>query len=149
MKTKINLKNKKAYFDYTIIKEYISGVCLVGTEVKSIRESKLSFTDSYCYFLNNELYIKNFFISKYKEGSYNNHEEKRDRKLLLKKVELSKIRSKLDEKGMSLIPLNIFIDERGFIKFKIGLCKGKKNYDKRNSIKEKDLKRNNEISTKY
>lgn len=137
----INIKNKKAYFKYDVLDKYTSGIVLQGTEIKSIRNSKISFTDSYCLFIDDELFLKNFHISEYKNGTYNNHEPKRDRKLLLNKKELRKLNNKVKEGGLTIVPLRIFINERGLCKFDIGLCKGKKNYDKRNSIKDKDLKR--------
>lgn len=139
---KMNIKNKKAYFKYEILEQYISGVKLQGTEIKSIRKGSFDFTDSYCYFVDNELYLKNFHISEYEEGTYNNHEPKRDRVLLLTKKELKKLKEKVQEDGLTIVPLKIFINERGLCKFDIGLCKGRKVYDKRQSNKEKEYKRN-------
>jgi SsrA-binding protein len=134
----ISIKNKKAYFKYEVLDTYISGVVLQGTEIKSIRDSKISFTDAYCFFINNELFLKSFHISEYKEGTYNNHEPKRDRKLLLTKRELRRLKDKVKEGGLTIIPLKIFINEKGLCKFEIGLCKGKKNFDKRQSKFEQE-----------
>jgi len=137
----ISIINKKAYFKYEVLDTYITGVMLQGTEIKSIRDSKISFTDAYCFFVDDELFLKSFHISEYKEGTYNNHEPKRDRKLLLTKRELRKLKDNVKEGGLTIVPLKIFINEKGLCKFEIGLCKGKKNYDKRESIKNKDLER--------
>ena len=114
---------------------------LSGTEVKSIREGKANLTDSYCVFVDGELYVKNLHISEYKQGSYNNHEPKRMRKLLLEKIELRKILSKLKDKGTTIIPVQLFFNERGYAKLEIALAKGKKLYDKRESLKDKDVRR--------
>jgi len=130
-KTATNIKNKKAYFKYEVLDTYTAGVVLQGTEIKSIRDGKISFTDSYCYFIENELFLKNFHISEYKEGTYNNHKPTRDRKLLLTKRELKKLNDKVKEGGLTIVPLRIFINDKGFCKFDIGLCKGKKTHDKR------------------
>jgi SsrA-binding protein len=141
MMKKIDIKNKKAYFKYEVIDTYIAGVILQGTEIKSIRNSEFSFTDAYCLFIDNELILKNFHISEYENGTYNNHEPKRNRKLLLTKRELKKLRNNIKEGGITIVPLKIFINDKGLCKFVIGLCKGKKNYDKRLDIKNKDLQR--------
>lgn len=138
---KIYIKNKKAYFEYAILDEYIAGIVLQGTEIKSLRNHKASFTDSYCTFKNNELWIKSFHISEYEYGTYNNHNPKQDRKLLLNRIELRKLQKKIKEGGMTVIPLAVFINKNGIAKIKIALAKGKKLHDKRDSIKEKDLKR--------
>jgi len=147
-KTATNIKNKKAYFKYEVLDTYTAGVVLQGTEIKSIRDGKISFTDSYCYFIENELFLKNFHISEYKEGTYNNHKPTRDRKLLLTKRELKKLNDKVKEGGLTIVPLRIFINEKGFCKFDIGLCKGKKTHDKRVSIKDKDLRRSEDRKLK-
>ncbi len=145
----INIKNKKAYFKYEIMENYVSGVQLVGTEIKSIRTGDVSFTDAYCYFKDNELFLKSFHISEYEQASsYNSHEPKRDRKLLLTKKELKKLSDKVKEGGLTIVPLRLFINDRGLAKFDIGLAKGKKLYDKRESIKEKDLKRSEDRKIK-
>ena len=135
------IKNKKAAFEYHFIETYTAGIMLTGTEVKSIREGKASFSDSYCVMQNGELWVKNLHISEYKEGSYNNHEPKRQRKLLLNKKELRKIESKLKEKGTTVIPVQLYFNERGYAKLDVAVAKGKKLFDKRESIKEKDVRR--------
>lgn len=138
---KINIKNKKAFFNYEIIDKYNCGICLFGTEVKSIRNGGANFNDSYCLFINNELYIRNLNISEYKFANIYNHETKRDRKLLLTKKEIKKIEDKVKIKGNTIIPLRLYINDNGLIKIEIGLCKGKHTYDKRESIKAKDINR--------
>jgi len=135
------IKNKKAAFEYHFIETYTAGIMLTGTEVKSIREGKASFSDSYCVIQNGELWVKNLHISEYKQGSYNNHEPKRQRKLLLNKKEIHKIESKLKEKGTTVVPVQLYFNERGFAKLDIAVAKGKKLFDKRESIKEKDVRR--------
>ncbi len=135
------IKNKKASFEYHFLTTYTAGIILSGTEVKSIREGKANLTDSFCVFVDGELYVKNLHISEYKQGSYNNHEPKRIRKLLLEKIELRKILSKLKDKGTTIIPVQLFFNERGYAKLEIALAKGKKLYDKRESLKEKDVRR--------
>jgi len=137
----IVIKNKRAEFDYEFIETFVAGVMLVGTEIKSIRAGKASLVDSYCYFSNSELYVKGLHISEYWWGNMNNHDPRRERKLLLSKKELSKLQRKIKEKGLTIIPTKLFINEKGFAKLVIGLAKGKKQYDKRESIKEKDMKR--------
>lgn len=137
----INVKNKKAYFEYHILEKYVAGIALLGTEIKSIREGKVNINDSFCTFLSDGLYIRNMHISEYSHGSFYNHEAKRDRQLLLKKKELKKLKTKLDEKGLTIIPLRMFISKRGFAKLEIALAQGKKDFDKRESIKERETKR--------
>ena len=139
--TNIVIKNKKAFFEYEIIESLEAGIQLVGTEIKSIRSGKANLTDSYCQFLNNELYVKNLHISEYELGTCNNHLAKRDRKLLLQKRELQKWQRKIKETGLTIIPLKLFINEKGYAKLEIALCRGKKIYDKRESIREKDNQR--------
>jgi SsrA-binding protein len=135
-------KNKKAYFEYSILEDYVAGISLLGSEVKSIKASKVSISEAYCYIHNNEMFIKGMHVAEYKQsGKYQNHDPIRERKLLLNKVEIIKIGDKINQKGMTLIPLNIHTTKTGLIKIKIGLCKGKKLYDKRQSLKEKDIKR--------
>ncbi len=138
---KIKIKNRKAEFEYFLLTRYNAGLVLTGTEIKSIRAGKASFTDAYCSFVNNELWLHNLHISEYIAGSYNNHEPKRDRKLLLTKRELRKLLAKLNEKGTTIIPILLYINENGYAKLEIALAKGKKMYDKRESIKEKDTRR--------
>lgn len=137
----INIKNRRASYEFEFIDKYVAGMQLQGTEIKSIREGKVQLQDAYCYFKNGELYIKQMHIAQFSEGSYNNHVTDRERKLLLNKRELSKLESKLEEKGLSIVPLRLFINDRGFAKTEIALGKGKKLYDKRDSIKDKDIKR--------
>lgn len=134
------IKNKKAYFEYHILDTYTAGIKLLGTEIKSVRVGKVSLADAYCSFLQGELFILNMHIAEYTHGSFYNHEPKRDRKLLLTKKELKKLAAKSVEKGFSIIPLKMFISERGFAKLEIGLAQGKKLYDKRETLKEKDAK---------
>ncbi len=136
----MKIVNKKAYYNYQVLEDFTAGLMLVGSEVKSIRESNFNFGDSFVYFKDGELYVKNMSISKYKEATFQNHEEMRDRKLLLTKKEILKI-SKLNEtKGITIIPLEIFTI-RGRFKLKVGVCRGKKDYDKRESIKKRDTER--------
>ena len=137
----LTIRNKKASFEYHFLSSYKAGIMLTGTEVKSIREGKASLNDAFCIFMNDELWIKNLHISEYKQGSYNNHEPKRLRKLLLNKSELYKIQSKIKEKGITIIPIQIFFNERGIAKIEIALAKGKKMFDKREDIKKKDVER--------
>ncbi|NPV13120.1 MAG: SsrA-binding protein SmpB [Ignavibacteria bacterium] len=137
----INIKNKKAYFKFEILDNYIAGVVLQGTEIKSIRNGNISFNDSYCYFVNGELYLKNFHIAEYENGTYNNHEPLRERKLLMTKRELKKLSEKVTEKGYTIVPLRIYTTDKGLVKFDIGLARGKKDYDKRETIKKRDIDR--------
>ncbi|ADY52546.1 SsrA-binding protein [Pseudopedobacter saltans DSM 12145] len=137
----INIRNKKATFEYNILEKFVAGIKLLGTEIKSIRQSKANIGDSFCAFINGELYVRNMDIAEYSHGSFYNHEAKRDRKLLLTKKELKKLIIKGEDKGLTIIPLRIFINERGFAKMEIALAQGKKSFDKRESIKERDIKR--------
>jgi SsrA-binding protein len=141
--TKISLilKNKKAYFNYEILETEVAGIKLVGTEVKSIRQKKVSFNDSYCLFINGELWVRNLHISEYDLKGYVTHDPKRDKKLLLTKKQLLKFQKQIEIKGLTIVPLAIQNSDRGIIKINIGLVKGKKQYDKKISIKEKDLDR--------
>ena len=134
------IKNKQANFEYFIIEKYEAGIQLMGTEIKSIRAGKATITDGYCSFIGNELYLMNIHIAEYSFGSFYNHAPKRERKLLLNKKELKKIQGKLKDVGMTIIPLAIVINERGFAKVEIGIAKGKKLQDKRDTLKEKDAK---------
>ena len=137
---KVYIKNKRAYFDFHIDDKYVAGIKLLGTEIKSIREGKANLTDSFCTFINGDLYVRNLHISEYSHGSFYNHESKRDRILLLQKKELKKLQSKTEEKGFTIVPLAIFINDRGFAKIEIGLAQGKKTFDKRETMKERDSK---------
>jgi len=133
-------KNKKALFKYIFLERYKCGIVLLGTEIKSIRDGKINFSDSYCLFKANELWVSDIHIAEYKYGNMLNHEPKRDRKLLLTKRELRKLQKKVSEKGLTIIPIELIIDERGFAKLEIALAKGKRLHDKRDSIKEREYK---------
>ncbi len=139
--TTIKIRNKKAEFEYFLLSTYSAGIVLSGTEIKSIRAGKANLNDAYCSFENNELWVHNLHISQYSHGSYNNHEPKRDRKLLLNRKELRKIMSKLNDVGITVIPTLLWINDNGYAKLDIAIAKGKKKYDKRESIKEKDNRR--------
>lgn len=141
MNDSINIRNKKAYFEFEFIDKFIAGIQLTGTEIKSIREGKVNMNDGWCYFQKNELWIKNLNISTYDKGTHYNHEPLRPRKLLLNKKELKKLEDKIKEKGLTVIPLRLFINDRGFAKLEIALAKGKKLHDKRDTIKEREAKR--------
>lgn len=136
----VYIKNKKAYFEYFITDKYTAGIKLLGTEIKSIREGKANLNDAFCTFIDEQLYVRNLHISEYSFGSFYNHEAKRDRVLLLTKKELKKLKARNEEKGFTIIPLALFISERGFAKLEIGLGEGKKLYDKRDTMKERDTK---------
>lgn len=140
-KSKVEIKNKRASFEYEFLESYTAGIVLTGTEIKSIRAGKASLVDSYCYFANNELYVKNMHIADYWWGSFNKHDPKRDRKLLLTKKELRKLAKAVKEKGLTIAATRLFISQNGYAKLNIALARGKKEYDKRQSIKEKDLRR--------
>lgn len=139
--SKINIRNKKAHFEFHILDTYVAGIRLLGTEIKSIRQSKANINDAFCSFMGNDLYIRNMHIAEYSHGSFYNHEAKRDRQLLLNKKELKKLRIKSEERGFTIIPLRMFISERGFAKVEIALAQGKKEFDKRETLKERDSKR--------
>ncbi|MEX1202198.1 MAG: SsrA-binding protein [Ferruginibacter sp.] len=143
----MELNNRKAYHEYYFEATYTAGMVLQGTEIKSLRKGKASFNDSYCLFNKGELFVKSLHISEYAFGTYTNHEPLQERKLLLNKKELKKLEAKSKEKGYSIIPLRIFINEKGLAKIDIGLGKGKKNYDKRESIKSRENER--DIKRKY
>lgn len=134
------IKNKKAYFDYTILESIEAGISLVGTEIKSIRKGSVDLKDTFITIKNNEAFILNMYIAKYEEGNIFNHEERRTRKLLLHKKEIQKLKEKVSMEGLTLIPLKLYF-KKNHVKVLVGLCKGKKLYDKRASIKERDLKR--------
>ena len=138
---KINIKNKRATFDYEIIERFVAGIQLGGTEIKSIREGRASLVDAYCYFVGNELWAKGMNIAEYFYGTFNNHQPMRERKLLLHKKELYKLERKTKETGLTIIPVRLFINERGLAKLEIALAKGKKQYDKRETLKLKDTSR--------
>lgn len=140
-KNSINIKNKKAYFDYEILEEYVAGIQLAGTEIKALRQGKASLVDCYCYMSGGEMFVRGMNIAEYDWGTYNNHIPKRDRKLLLNRKELNKIERTLQDKGITAVGLRIFINERGLAKLLVGVARGKKQYDKRETLKEKDAKR--------
>ena len=137
----INIKNKRAEFDFLLLDDYTAGIVLTGTEIKSIREGKASLADSYCSFKDNELFVIGMHIAEYAQGTYNNHDPKRDRKLLLTARELRKLKNKVKEKGFTIVPVTLFINENGLAKLDIALARGKHYYDKRETLKTKDSKR--------
>jgi len=134
-------KNRSAFYEYAIEDKFIAGMVLTGTEIKSIRAGKVSFNDSFCYFHKDELYVKSLHISEYSHGTYANHDPLRERKLLLTKRELRKLQNKLKDKGYTIVPLKVFISDKGYAKMEIGLGKGKKLHDKRDSIKQREAER--------
>ena len=136
----IEIKNKKAYFDYTVLEEIEAGISLVGTEIKSVRKGSVDLKDSFITIKNNEAFLLNMYIAKYEEGNIFNHDERRTRKLLLHKKEIKKLKEKVSTEGLTLIPLKLYF-KKNYVKVLVGICKGKKLYDKRASIKERDLKR--------
>ncbi|NDW19644.1 SsrA-binding protein [Dysgonomonas sp. 216] len=137
----INIKNKRATFDYELLDTYTAGIVLTGTEIKSIRLGKASLVDTFCYLEKGELWVRNMHIAEYFYGSYNNHAARRERKLLLSKKELRKIERMVKETGNTIVPVRLFLNERGLAKLVIAIARGKKQYDKRQSLKEKDDKR--------
>ncbi len=137
----INIKNRRASFDYEFIEEYNAGIILTGTEIKSVRAGKASLIDSYCYFDKGELWVKGIHIAEYRLGTYYNHEEKRERKLLLTRKELRKLERNVKETGLTIVPTKMFLTEKGWVKLRIALARGKKEYDKRESLKLKDAKK--------
>lgn len=140
-KNNVNIKNKRATFDYLITDTYTAGIVLTGTEIKSIRLQRASLVDTYCTFIADELWVKNMHVAEYFYGSYNNHVARRDRKLLLEKKELRKLQQTVKNPGFTIVPIRLFINERGLAKLVIGLARGKHEYDKRQSIRERDDKR--------
>lgn len=139
--TPINIKNKRASFDYEFVDTYTAGIVLTGTEIKSIRMGKASLVDTFCYFIRGELWVKNMHIAEYFYGSYNNHTARRDRKLLLNRKELRKLERDSQAPGLTIVPTRLFINEKGLAKLVIALAKGKKQFDKRETLKEKDARR--------
>jgi len=137
----INIKNKKVFFEFEILESFSAGIQLQGTEIKSIREGKAGLIDSYCQFFGGELYVKNMHIAEYFFGNIQNHEAKRERKLLLTKKELKKLDRKVRETGLTIVPLRLYLNDKGYAKIDIGLAKGKKIYDKRETLKQNDSKR--------
>ena len=137
----INIKNRRATYDYQILETFTAGIVLTGTEIKSIRLGKASLTDTFCYIHNGEVWVKNMNIQEYFYGTYNNHAARRDRKLLLNRKEISRLDRNGKEDGFTIVPLRLFVNDRGLAKLVIGIAKGKKEYDKRQSIKEREDKR--------
>ena len=138
---KVNIRNKRAFFDYEIIDKFVAGIQLTGTEIKSIRNGRAGLVDSFCYFKKGELWVKGMNIAEYFYGTFNNHAPDRERKLLLTKKELLKLERKTKESGLTIVPLRMFLNDRGFAKLEIALAQGKKKHDKRETIKERDTKR--------
>lgn len=134
----VNIKNRRANFDYDIIDTFTAGIVLTGTEIKSLRLGKAGLTDTFCYVNNGEVWVKNMYIAEYFYGTYNNHESRRDRKLLLNKKEINKLEKNGKETGFTIVPLRLYINERGLAKLVIGIGRGKKEFDKRQSIKERE-----------
>ncbi len=137
----VNIKNKRATFDYELVETFMAGIVLTGTEIKSLRLGKASLADTYCFFERGELWVRNMHIAEYFYGTYNNHNARRDRKLLLNRKELHKLLRLTRETGFTIIPIRLFINEKGLAKLVIAVAKGKKEYDKRQSLKEKEDKR--------
>jgi len=138
----INIKNKRAEFDYLLLDKYTAGIVLTGTEIKSIRKGKASLVDTYCYIIAGEVWVKNMYIAQYEQGSYNNHVERRDRKLLLNRKEIRKMQQTVKSPGFSIVPTLLFIDDNGRAKLDIHIARGKREYDKRETLKEKEDRRN-------
>ena len=149
MSNDINIRNKRASFDYEFLEEYNAGIILTGTEIKSVRAGKASLVDSYCYFDKGELWVKGIHIAEYRLGTYYNHEEKRERKLLLTRKELRKLERNVKETGLTIIPVKMFITDKGWAKLRIALAKGKKEFDKRETLKLKDAKRDMDRVRKF
>ena len=145
----VNIKNRRASFDYIVTETYTAGIVLTGTEIKSIRESRASLFDTYCTFINNELWVKNMHVAEYFYGSYNNHAARRERKLLMTRKELRKLQDAEKNPGFTIVPTRLYINEKGLAKLVIALAKGKKQYDKRQSLKEKDDRREMDRMFKY
>ena len=149
LKNDILIRNKRATFDYELIDTYQAGIVLVGTEIKSIRLGKASLVDTFCFYIDGELWVKNMNISEYFYGTYNNHLPRRDRKLLLTKRELDKIRRQTKDTGFTVVPTKLYINAKGLAKVEVAVAKGKKQYDKRESLKEKDDKRQMDRAMKF
>jgi SsrA-binding protein len=143
----INIENRRARFDYQFLDTFVAGLVLKGTEIKSIREGKAGLSDSYCFFKNDELFVKNLHIAEYSEASFYQHEALRERKLLLNRQELNKLSKKVKDQGLTIVPKKLFINEKGYAKLEIALAKGKKLFDKRDDIKKRDVER--EMNRKF
>ncbi len=137
----VNIRNRQAGFEYELLDKYVAGIVLTGTEIKSIREGKVNLQDGHCYMNNGEMFVKGVNITPYAQGTHYNHEATRERKLLLKRSELAKLERKVEEKGLTIVPLRLFLNDRGFAKLEIAVARGKKQHDKRASIKEREAKR--------
>lgn len=148
-KSPVSIRNKKASFEYFFVETYTAGIVLTGTEIKSIRQGKASLVDSFCYINSGEIWLKGMNISPYFFGSYNNHEAKRDRKLLLTKREIHKLQEATKQVGFTIVPTLVFIDDKGRAKVDIALAKGKKEYDKRQTLKEKEDRREMDRAMKH
>ena len=149
MASNINIKNRRASFEYEFLEKFTAGIQLTGTEIKSVRAGKVNITDGFCFLSNGELFIKNMYIAEYEQGTYNNHEPKRTRKLLLNRNEIDKLQRKKKDVGLTIIPLSFFINKKGFAKLDIALAKGKKLHDKREDLKAKDTKREMDRAKKF
>ncbi len=149
MSNQVNIKNKRASFEYEFLETFTAGIQLTGTEIKSIRAGKASIIEGYCFLKDGELFIKNMYIAEYDKGTYNNHDPKRDRKLLLNRSELDKLSKKKKDVGLTIIPLKVFISKNGFAKMDIALAKGKKLHDKREDLKGKDAQREMDRAMKH
>jgi SsrA-binding protein len=137
----ISIRNRQAGFEYELLDKYVAGIVLTGTEIKSIREGKVNLQDGYCYINNGEMFVKGINITPYAQGTHYNHEATRERKLLLKRTEIKKLDGKVEERGLTIVPTKLFINDRGFAKLEVAVARGKKTHDKRDSIKERDAKR--------
>ncbi len=147
--SQVNVKNKRASFDYEFVDTFTAGIVLTGTEIKSIRAGKASLVDTFCYVNNGEIWVKNMYVALYDQGSYNNHVERRERKLLLNKKEIRNLQDDTKAPGFTIVPVRIFINEKGLAKMVIALARGKKEYDKRQSLKEKEDKREMDRAMKH